>query len=147
MLKKYDLLINGSEFEIVIEELGYTSAKVKVNGNVYDVELKPEEQVDLIPKLVRSTAPSPTVAARQPVTTSPDKLVKSNVVTAPMPGLILDVKVREGDTVKQGDLLLKMEAMKMENEIRSPINGSISEIRVKSQQDVLEGDVLIVLAQ
>lgn len=147
MLKKYDLLLNGSEFEVIIEELGYTSAKVKVNGNIYNVELKHEEQVDLIPKLVRSTAPSPTVAARQPVTTPPDRLVKTNVITAPMPGLILDVKVREGDEVKPNDLLLKMEAMKMENEIRSPMNGRIAEIRVKSQQDVLEGDVLIVLAE
>lgn len=144
MLKKYDLTINGKQFEVAIEEVGYTTAKVLVNGNPYDIELTHEEQKDMIPKLVRSNTPSPGVLPREPVTTSPDHLRKSDVVTAPMPGLILEILVNKGDSVKAGQLLVKMEAMKMENEIRSPVDGTVKEIKVKAQQDVLEGDVLIL---
>ena len=130
MLKKYDLTINGKQFEVAINEVGYTTAKVTVNGNPYEIEMTHEEQKDMIPKLVRSNSPS--------------QLRKSDVVTAPMPGLILEILVNQGDSVKAGQLLLKMEAMKMENEIRSPVDGIVREIKIKASQDVLEGDVLML---
>lgn len=143
MLKKYDLKINGKEFEVKIEELGYTTAKVSVNGNLYDVEIGSDEAVDRIPKLVRSATLSPSVGVREPITTKPNDLTKSHVVRSPMPGLVISIAVKPGDEVKAGDLILKMEAMKMENEIRSTFTGKIREIKVKPQDEALEGDILV----
>jgi glutaconyl-CoA decarboxylase len=66
-------------------------------------------------------------------------------VTAPMLGTILSVKVKPGDEVKAGDVLLILEAMKMENEIVSPRDGTVKEVKVSGDQSVKAGDVLIVL--
>jgi biotin carboxyl carrier protein len=145
MLKKYDLKINGKEFEVKIEELGYTTAKVSVNGNTYNIEIAEDQDKDRTPKLVRSATLSPSVGVREPVTTKPDQLKKSNAVLSPMPGLIISIAVKTGDEVQAGDLILKMEAMKMENEIRSTCAGKIKTINVKPQEDVLEGDILVEL--
>ena len=67
-------------------------------------------------------------------------------VTAPMPGKILSVKVNVGDTVNSGDLVLMLEAMKMENEVFATASGKVTEIRVKSGDNVSTGDVLMVIA-
>jgi glutaconyl-CoA decarboxylase len=66
-------------------------------------------------------------------------------IEAPMPGKVLDVKVAAGASVKSGDLVLLLEAMKMENEIFAPSAGTVKDIRVKSGDSVNTGDVLIVL--
>ena len=67
-------------------------------------------------------------------------------VTAPMPGKILSLKVNVGDTVNSGDLVLMLEAMKMENEVFATASGKVTEIRVKSGDNVSTGDILMVIA-
>lgn len=66
-------------------------------------------------------------------------------VTAPMPGNILDVKVKAGDSVKAGDTLLILEAMKMENEISAPQDGTIASVNVRKGDVVNSGDLLITM--
>jgi biotin carboxyl carrier protein len=62
-----------------------------------------------------------------------------------MPGTIFDIKVKEGDTVAAGDVVLVLEAMKMENEISAPVDGTVSQILVKTGESVNGGDVMIVI--
>ena len=70
----------------------------------------------------------------------------SSTITAPMPGKVLDVKVSAGSVVKSGDLVLLLEAMKMENEIFAPADGTVADVRVRSGDSVNTGDVLVVLS-
>ena len=70
----------------------------------------------------------------------------ASTVTAPMPGKILSVKVNIGDSVNNGDLVLLLEAMKMENEVFATASGKVTEVRVKSGDSVNTGDVLLVIA-
>ena len=68
-------------------------------------------------------------------------------VVAPMPGLVLSIKVKEGDTVHAGQVLLVMEAMKMENAITASYNGTVSKVYVREQDSINEGDVLVDVAR
>lgn len=72
----------------------------------------------------------------------------ANVTTieAPMPGKIVSYKVSEGATVKEGDVVLVLEALKMENDITSPVSGTVKEIRFKNGDNVEDGDVLMTIA-
>ena len=91
-------------------------------------------------------APAPK-AAPAPVAAPAPKAVAADAVTvkAPMPGKILDVKVKAGDSVKAGDILLILEAMKMQNEIMAGEDGVISDVCVTNGQTVNTGDVMIVM--
>src|SRR6185295_9045954 len=70
---------------------------------------------------------------------------KVNVIKAPMPGLIVDLRVKDGDAVKTGDPLLVLEAMKMENIIKSPGDGQVKKVNVKKGDRVEKGQLLIEL--
>ena len=69
-----------------------------------------------------------------------------SAIAAPMPGKVLDVKVAVGSVVKAGDLVLLLEAMKMENEIFAPADGTVAEVRVRGGESVNTGDVLVVFS-
>ncbi|HZX46742.1 MAG TPA: biotin/lipoyl-containing protein, partial [Clostridia bacterium] len=69
----------------------------------------------------------------------------AQTITAPMPGTVLDVKVKEGQSVKQGDVLVILEAMKMENEIFAPADGTVASVNVSAGASVNAGDVLVSL--
>ena len=84
------------------------------------------------------------VAAAAPVA-APAGAAGAVSVTAPMPGNILDVKVKAGDSVKAGDTLLILEAMKMENEISAPQDGTIASVNVRKGDVVNSGDLLITM--
>lgn len=146
-MKEIVLEINGKEYKVKINEFGAETAKIEVNGNLYDVVLK-----DLgIPKPVDVKPVPPPVKreAVKPNETSqlrkPKNVVSSGNITAPLPGLIIDVMVKPGDAVKTGQDVLIMEAMKMENEVQAAQDGVVKEVKVKRGDSVYEGDVLIVL--
>ncbi|MCR5636546.1 MAG: acetyl-CoA carboxylase biotin carboxyl carrier protein subunit [Clostridiales bacterium] len=103
---------------------------VKVNGNLYEIEI---EEID-----AASAAQSASKAA--PAQSSAP--ANGEKVTAPMPGNILSVKVSNGQSVKKGDLLMVLEAMKMENEIMAPCDGKISSLNVQKGSTVNSGDLL-----
>lgn len=120
---------------------------VNVNGNSYEVEV---EEVGAAPSPVVAAAPSPVaapVAAPQAPASAPKAATPSGgtPVNAPMPGTIVDIKVASGASVKKGDLLLIMEAMKMENEIFSPADGTVTVVTSKGAS-VNSGDVLVTLS-
>ena len=85
------------------------------------------------------------VAAAAPAAAAPAGAAGAVSVTAPMPGNILDVKVKAGDSVKAGDTLLILEAMKMENEISAPQDGTIASVNVRKGDVVNSGDLLITM--
>ncbi|MDR2136827.1 MAG: biotin/lipoyl-binding protein [Synergistaceae bacterium] len=130
--------------------------KVTVNGTVYTVEVEELGGSAFTPLQAPAAAPAPVVLAAAPVAapaTAPAAPAPSAApvpagaatIEAPMPGKVLDVKVAVGASVKSGDLVLMLEAMKMENEIFAPSAGTVKEVRVKSGDSVNTGDVLIVL--
>ena len=104
--------------------------KVNVNGTQYMVEI---ELID--GAAAQSAAPVPATA---PVAAP----AGGETVTSPMPGTILDVKVAVGATVKSGDVLMVLEAMKMENEIMAPCDGTVAAVNVQKGSAVQSGDVL-----
>lgn len=110
--------------------------KVTVNGTAYEIEL---EEIDAS---AVSAAPK---TAEAPKTEEKPVSAEGEKVCAPMPGNILDVKVKVGDTVKSGEVLLILEAMKMENEIMASVDGTVKSVDVQKGASVETGAVLCVI--
>ena len=109
--------------------------RVTVNGTVYEIELE-----ELI-----GTAPAPAAAAPAapaPAAAAPEG---GEQVTAPMPGTILSINVAAGDTVKRGQVLMILEAMKMENEIMCPCDGKVASVNTSKGGAVESGTLLCVI--
>ena len=112
--------------------------KVKVNGKSYRVELESIEQVGS--DTVKETKKEDKPAASAPVATGEGRKVES-----PIQGTVVNVKVSVGQTVKKGDVLLVVEAMKLENDVVSPYDGSVSEILVKKGDNVTAKQAIVVV--
>lgn len=121
--------------------------KINVNGTSYDVEVE-EIGGALAPAAAPApmVAPAPAAAPAVAPAAAPAAVADGTQVNAPMPGNILDVKVSVGDNVAEGDLLMILEAMKMENEILAPVSGKVVGVQVAKGASVNSGDVLIVIA-
>ncbi|OQX83224.1 acetyl-CoA carboxylase biotin carboxyl carrier protein subunit [candidate division KSB1 bacterium 4484_87] len=142
-MKRYKYSINGSPYEVKIKKLTGDHAVVEVNGTEYDVEIIEEPRQRKTPQLVRPKA-IPQKPERSPSKTqAPTRPTGTGSIKAPLPGLVLEVLVKEGDQVEAGKILMKMEAMKMENNIQSTRSGTVLSIKVKPGDSVLEGDVLL----
>jgi len=143
-MKKFKFTIQGNKYDVNIVNVEENIAEVEVNGATYKVEVDKVIAQSKTPKLVRSVAvPSTDTTPSQQKTSAPGAPKGVGFIKSPLPGVILDVYVREGDTVKVGTKLLMLEAMKMENNINSDKDGVIKSIKVKTGDSVLEGDVLI----
>ena len=119
---------------------------VTVNGVAYNVTVEEGTGAAVASAPVAAAptaAPAPAAAPAAPA--APAGAAGSVTVTAPMPGNILDVKVKAGDSVKAGDTLLILEAMKMENEISAPQDGTIASVNVRKGDVVNSGDLLITM--
>lgn len=112
--------------------------KIKVNGKVYEVELEEVKTADGKVEVEKS-APAPVAAP------APTAAATGETIDTPMPGVIVDVKVKVGDVVKEGDLVAILEAMKMETEIFSPKSGTVTAVNVSKGSQVELGDALITL--
>lgn len=136
-MKKFKFTISGNNYNVEIKNFDNNIASIEVNGTNYEVEVEQEVQITKTPTIVRS-AVSPSKETK-PLSSD----TKLSQVKAPLPGNILEIKVKEGDTVKKGDNLLIMEAMKMENNVLAEKDGVIKSIKVSAGQAVLQNDVLI----
>ena len=149
-MNKYQYKVQGVDYDVEIEEVEGNVAKVIVNGIRFDVELKQPINPTSTLKKVRVEAPKPvarpSVAPEAPA--APAAAVAAGAgspIKAPLPGTITELKVNVGDTVKKGDILLVLEAMKMQNNIESEYDGTVTAITVKQGETVMEGAVLLTI--
>mgnify|MGYP000919448488 CR=1 FL=1 len=147
-MKKYKFTINGNVYDVNIQNIEDNIAEVEVNGTSYSVAVDKTMQTSKTPKLVRSVSvPSTDSAPSIAKTASPTASKGAGTVKSPLPGVILDIFVKEGDIVTMGQKLLMLEAMKMENNISADKEGKIVSIKVNKNDTVMEGDVLIVIGE
>ena len=122
---------------------------MNVNGIRFDVELKQPINPTSTLKKVHIEAPKPVarpaVAPAAPAADKPMAAGTGSAVKAPLPGTVLDIKVNVGDTVKVGDIVLVLEAMKMQNNIESEFEGTVTSIVVKQGESVMEGAVMMTI--
>ncbi len=154
---KYNFRINGHDYQVDVNSVEGGIADVTVNGTDYKVELAdavpaPAQQAARpAPQAVSTGAPAvnpqataPAPQAAQTATASAPQ-GKGEVVTAPLPGVILDIKVKVGDAVKAGQTVAVLEAMKMENEIESTASGTVTAVNAGKGDSVLEGAAIITI--
>ena len=128
---KYVVRINNKDYEVVVE---------KGQANLVNTT-----EVVAAPAAPIAAAPAAPVAPATPAPAAAPQATGSTAINSPMPGTILDVKTSAGQSVKSGDVLVVLEAMKMENEIVAPRDGVIAQIAVNKGASVSTGDLLISL--
>ena len=135
MMRKFVINVNGNQYEVEVEEVG---------GNSTTVQTAPAAAPVAAPEKGAPTpAPSKPAAAPAAGAAAPAGALK---ITAPMPGTILELKVKAGDAIKKGDVVAILDAMKMENEIVAPQDGSIASVHVAKGASVNSGDLLISIS-
>ena len=142
-MKEYRYKINGNLYKVTVGDIEDNNVHVEVNGTAYTVELEKKAGPKIKP-VVRTAATTP--AAPPPAVSRPVVAGSKSGIKSPLPGVILEIKVKEGDTVKRGQTLLVLEAMKMENEIAAPKDGTVVQIATSKGAVVETGTPLIVLA-
>ena len=164
-MKEYKYKINGNSYTVVIGDIEDNVARVEVNGSLYKVELdKAQKTLKSVAKTTAPAAPAvkpvvkPAAAPAQaaPAASAPAAPAApaqaaapaaggGTGVKSPLPGVILDIKVNVGDEVKKGQLVVVLEAMKMENSINADRDGKITAIKVNKGDSVLEGTDLVMI--
>lgn len=131
-MKRFNISVNGTSYDVVVEETSAAGAPAPVAAPA--------------PAAAPAAAPASAAApAAAPAPAAPAGKEGATKVNAPMPGNILDVKVNPGDAVKAGDVLVILEAMKMENEIVAPADGTVAGVNVKKGDTVNSNDLLVSL--
>ena len=150
-MSKYQYKVQGVDYEVEIEEVEGNIAKVNVNGIPFEVELQKPINAAKHPTMTRPKveAPKPVAAAPAPAAAAPAQPAvpagTGNPVKAPLPGTIIDVKVQVGQQVNVGDIVLVLEAMKMQNNIEAEYAGTVTSITAKPGETVMEGSVLLTI--
>jgi biotin carboxyl carrier protein len=152
-MNKYQYKVQGVDYDVEIEEVEGNIAKVNVNGIRFDVEMKqpinPASTLKKVhvqaPKPVSRPSVAPAAAAAAAPAPQAAPAGAGSPVKAPLPGTITELKVNVGDTVKVGDVVLVLEAMKMQNNIESEYEGTVTSINAKQGETVMEGAVLMTI--
>jgi len=161
-VSKYEINIGDKVYDVIVNKFTAESAELEINGHPYELQFK--GPIKTIMDGVTGTSQaftSPSMPSAQPVqpvqpTTAPapalPKAPDSGQVTegqtavvAPIPGSIIEILVKVGDQIEAGQLVIKMEAMKMENEINANSAGTVKSIAVNVGDAVSQGDTLIVI--
>lgn len=132
-MKSYKFHINGHGYEVSVDEFRADAAKVTVNGVQYDVAL----DGGAVPAAAVEVAAVPGIG---------NEPASGGIICSHLPGMIIDISVREGQNVKRGDKLAVLEAMKMENEILAECDGTVTEIYVRKGDSLLEGARILKIA-
>lgn len=147
-MKQYKFKINGNDYNVAINSTNGNLADVTVNGVSYQVEM--ENAMPAAPEAApvqaapQASAPAPQPAAAPAPAAKPAG--EGKAVTSPLPGVIIEVSVKEGDTVAAGQKVAVLEAMKMENEIQAEKAGVVTKIHVSKGDSVLEGASIVTIA-
>lgn len=133
-MKKYKITVNGKTYDVVVEEVSESG------GNAKEELTRVVEKTNVLPQVTSNV--------EQPIATpsEPKKVVdleNATPIKSAMPGTILALNVQVGDSVKKGDIVLILEAMKMENEIEATVDGVVKAIDVEQGASVSEGDILL----
>ena len=157
-MNEYILTINQKEYRAEVGEINAEFALIQVNGREFRVDLKQLALSKLMPAAALAAEARPVSPAAQPalgvapVPAAPPAPAAatgeaSSLVKAPLPGLIIDVKVSEGQKVKAGQNIVVMEAMKMENQIQATTDGTVKKVFVKKGDNVAEGNAMVEIAR
>lgn len=145
-MKQYRFKINGNQYNVDINSVEGNIASVSVNGTSYQVELEdaPAVPVQAVPVqtsvITPAAAPAQAAPAPKPAASGAGK-----PVTSPLPGVIIAVKVNVGDSVKAGQEVAVLEAMKMENSIEAVQDGTVTAIHVAKGDSILEGAAIVTI--
>jgi biotin carboxyl carrier protein len=157
-MNEYVLTINQKEYRAEVGEINAEFALIQVNGKEFRVDLKQLGLGKLMPVATPAAEARPAASPAQPalgvapapaapLAPAPASGDASSLVKAPLPGLIIDIKVREGEKVKAGQNIIVMEAMKMENQILATTDGTVKKIFVKKGDNVAEGNAMVEIAR
>jgi biotin carboxyl carrier protein len=144
-MKKFNFTINGSDYEVHIKAIEGNIAELEVNGSPYSVHIKEDLKISKTPKLVRKDIDTKQGNARVKENLTPvseSKRPSAKVIKSPLPGSVIKVNVADGDTFKEGDVLMIMESMKMENNILAERSGIITKVCAPAGKAVLQDEVL-----
>jgi glutaconyl-CoA/methylmalonyl-CoA decarboxylase subunit gamma len=148
-MKTYRFKINGNEYNVEIGSVEGNVADVTVNGASYKVEMENTPAVQAAPaasKAAQTPAAPAAAAAPAPAPAAAPASGSGKPVTSPLPGVIIEISVKEGQAVKAGQKVAVLEAMKMENEIQAPADGTVTAILVSKGDSVLEGAEIVKIA-
>lgn len=149
-MNKYQYKVQGVDYEVEIEEVEGNIAKVNVNGIPFEVELQQPINAAKHPNIVKSKveAPKPVTTTAPAAATPAQPAAPSgsgNPVKAPLPGTITNINVKVGDTVAVGDVVVVLEAMKMQNNIEAEYAGTVTSITINPGDSVMEGATLLTI--
>ena len=159
-MKTYKYKVQGVDYEVEITEVEGKIAKVNVNGIPFEVEMQKPINAAKHPALAAtkrsaSVAPAETPVAAAPAATAasapakpaaqPAAAASGNALRAPLPGTITTINVKVGDTVTAGQVVIVLEAMKMQNNIEAEQAGTVTAINVAPGDAVMEGSVLLTI--
>ena len=141
-MKEYKFKINGKEYNVAVNGIEGKIADVNVNGVNYSVEL--ENEVSPAFQAAPAAAPAAKEASVAPAA-APKPAGAGKVIASPLPGVIISVDVKEGQSVARGQKVAVIEAMKMENEILAECDGTVTAIHVAKGDSVLEGANIVTI--
>jgi len=134
-MKKFKFKINGSEYEVSVNEVEENVAEIEVNGTPFTVEIEKQQKTS-----TKSFKKKP--AGKVDPINTPTKAVSASPVKSPLPGTIMKVLVTPGQMVKRGEVILTMESMKMENNILAEHDAVVKKVYVQTGQSVMQDDLL-----
>ena len=144
-MKEYKFKINGNQYEVAINAIEGNIADVTVNGTPYKVEM--ENAPAAAPVAAPVAAPAAAAAAPAPAAAPAAAPAGPGTnINSPLPGVIIEVSVKEGQAVKSGQKVAVLEAMKMENDIVAEKDGTVTAIHVHKGDSVLEGAKIVTIA-
>ena len=143
-MKEYKYKINGTTYNVTVGDIEENIAHVEVNGTLYNVELDRPVAKPIVAEPRPAAAPR-TETGEKVISKPAAAATGAYKVVSPLPGVVLEIKAKVGDTVKASDTVLVLEAMKMENAVHAGRDGKIAAINVDKGESVLEGAVLLTI--